>query len=113
MDHTSPSPLLRRLPGLIALIMAVAGLVLAFAYVDAQPVSAVEPVAAAPLIPRATILTPISDTYEVNNFQSQARELNPGFPYASIQCGVDPGFSDFLRLIGQTFAKTFRYTQTA
>ncbi|MBP7818325.1 MAG: hypothetical protein KA085_19585 [Phenylobacterium sp.] len=100
MELITRSRLLRRLPGLIALVAVMIVLAWAFASVDAQPVAAAPTYANAPLVPRATILVPFSDTYEVNNFQSQARELNPGFPYASIQCGVDPGFSDFLRVIG-------------
>ena len=87
MELITRSRHLRRLPGLIALVVG-AGL-LAWAFATAEPLPATaSPASSAPLVPLPTLLSPIyTDTYEVNNFQSTAYSLNPGFPYASIQCG--------------------------
>ncbi len=99
MELITRSRLLGRLPGLIPLMAIVSGLVWVFASLDAQVVSAAPASLNAPLAPRVTNTEPYSDTYEINNFQSQARELNPGFPFGPIQCGTNPDFTDYLRII--------------
>jgi hypothetical protein len=107
MELITRSRHLRRLPGLIALVVGAGLLAWAFATAEPLPVTA-SPASSAPLVPLPTLLSPIyTDTYEVNNFQSTAYSLNPGFPYASIQCGTSATFTDTSPLIDNaTFWQT-------
>ncbi len=93
---------LSRLSALVPLCAGIVALGWAIAGSEPQAVAAAPQTRheAAPRIPLPTLLSPIyTDTYESNNFQSTAYNLNPGFPYASIQCGASATFTDASPLI--------------
>jgi len=92
---------LRRIPEFIALGATLMGFAWVFSATETTAAAAPLPIpGAAPLVPLPTLISPIyTDTYEINNGQATAFNLNPGFPYGSIPCGDSPLFTDTSPLI--------------